>query len=62
MISRAEIEDAGDLAGLAIKMWEDHDPKDLEEEFRRLVMDDEAACFIKYIDGKTIGFTMPAAP
>ena len=31
MVIRAGIEDARKLADLAIQMWTDHDPKDLEE-------------------------------
>ena len=56
MIKRARIEDAGDLADLAIQMWTEHDPEDLQEEFRKLAMNDEAACFIKYADDKPIAF------
>lgn len=32
MIRRAETEDAGMVAALAIKMWTDHEPKELAEE------------------------------
>ena len=56
MIKRAGIEDAEALAALAIQMWSDHAPEDLEAEFRRLAMNDEAACFIKYVDEKPIAF------
>ena len=56
MIKRATIEDAGILAGLAMQMWTDHDPEDLEAEFGKLAMNDEAACFIKYVDDKPIAF------
>lgn len=56
MIKRARIEDVEVLAGLAIQMWTDHDLKDLTEEFRQLVTNDESVCFIKYVDGKPIGF------
>ncbi len=56
MIRRAGIEDAEVLADLAIRMWTDHVPEDLAEEFRRLVMNDEAVCFIKYVDDKPIAF------
>ena len=56
MIKRAGIEDAEVLADLAIQMWTDHVPEDLEAEFRQLVMNDEAVCFIKYADDKPIAF------
>lgn len=57
MIKRARMEDAGELADLAIQMWTEHDPEDLTEAFRKLVMNDEAVCFIKHVDGKPIGFS-----
>ena len=57
MIKRAKTEDAEVLAGLAIQMWTDHDLEDLTEEFHQMVTNDEAACFIKYFDGKPIGFS-----
>jgi aminoglycoside 6'-N-acetyltransferase I len=56
MIKRAGMEDAEALADLAMQMWPDHAPEDLEAEFRRLAMNDEAACFIKYVDEKPIAF------
>ena len=56
MIKRAGMEDAGALANLAGQMWTGHDPKDLEAEFRKLAKDDEAACFIKYVDDAPIAF------
>ena len=48
MVKRAQIENARALADLAIQMWTEHDPEDLEEEFRELAINYEAACFIKY--------------
>lgn len=56
MIRKAGTEDAGVLAGLAIQMWPDHTREELEEEFRKLLTSDEAACFIKYADGLPIAF------
>lgn len=56
MIARAGIEDAKVLADLAIQMWTEHDPEDLTEDFRKLAVNDEAVCFIKYEDDKPIGF------
>ncbi|MBQ6594436.1 MAG: GNAT family N-acetyltransferase [Clostridia bacterium] len=56
MVKRAKIEDSGELADLAIQMWTDHAPEDLEERFRKLVMNDEAVCFIKYADDQPIAF------
>ena len=56
MIKRAGMEDAEVLADLAMQMWPDHAPEDLEAEFRRLAMSDEASCFLKYVDDKPIAF------
>ena len=56
MIKRARIEDAEALANLAIQMWTDHILEDLKEEFLQLTTNDEAACFIKYVDGVPIAF------
>ena len=55
-IKRAQIEDAEALAALAIQMWTDHVPEDLTEEFRRLVTNDDAVCFIRYVEDKPIAF------
>ena len=48
--------EASELAGLAMRMWKDHNPEDLEAEFRKLIMNDETACFIKYAEDKPIAF------
>ena len=56
MIKRAKIGDTEVLADLAIQMWTDHDLEDLTEEFRQLVMNDDAVCLIRYVDEKPIAF------
>ena len=56
MIKKAKGEDAEILAALAIQMWTEHDPEDMAEEFRELVINEDAVCFIKYKDDKPIGF------
>lgn len=56
MIRRAGMNEARELADLAIQIWADHDPEDLEAEFRQLAMNDEAVCFIKYVEDKPIAF------
>ena len=56
MIKRANKEDAEVLAGLAIRMWEDHNPTDLAEEFRALVTKDDAVCFIRYVGDEPAAF------
>ncbi len=42
MIKRAKVEEAEILAALAIQMWTEHDSEDMAEEFRELVMNEEA--------------------
>lgn len=56
MIRQAAKEDAFELARLAIQLWEDNEVEELAEHFERLVTDEEAACFMKYEDGKAVGF------
>ena len=56
MIKKARVEDADTLAGLAIQMWKDNEPEELAEEFRKLVNNEEAACFIKYAIDQPIAF------
>ena len=56
MIRRAKAEDAKVLADLAIHLWADNDPRDLEVEFRKLAKSDEAACFIACVDDEPIAF------
>ncbi len=56
MIKRAKIEDTKVLAGMAVQMWTNHVLEDLTEEFRQLVLNDNAVCFIKYVDDKPIAF------
>lgn len=48
--------EAGELADLAIQMLTDHNPENLEAEFCKLARNDEAVCFIKYVDDKPIAF------
>jgi len=56
MIKRAGTDKAGELAGLAVRMWPDHVPEDLAEEFRRLAMKDDADCFIRYVGDRPAAF------
>ena len=46
MIKRADTEDAPVLAALAIQMWTDHDPDGLTKEFRELMKNKDAVCFL----------------
>ncbi len=56
MIKRAKAEDAEILATLAIQMWTEHNLEEMTDEFRELLKNDEAVCFIKYEGEKPIGF------
>ena len=56
MIKKAGTEDDLTLAELAVLLWDDNDLHELEEEFRELAQDEEAACFIKYADGRPAAF------
>ena len=56
MIKRAELTDADCLASLAIHMWAEHNLDGLTEEFREIINDENAACFLKYIDNIPIAF------
>lgn len=56
MIRRTDIGDAAVLAALAVKMWPDNDPAGLAEEFRELIKNDEAACFLRYAGDRPIAF------
>ena len=56
MIKRAKIEDAKVLAGMAIQMWTNHVLEDLTEEFRQLVVKDDAVCFVLFVDDEPIAF------
>ena len=58
MIRRADTEDAGVLAALAIQMWPEHEPDELADEFRELIRNEEAACFLKYVGGSPVAFAL----
>lgn len=56
MIRKAQIQDAEAIAGLAMRMWGDHDLHDLTNEFRELINAEGSACFIKCVDDKPVAF------
>ena len=56
MIKRAVPGDADALAALALQMWTEHDPDELAEEFRGLIQNADAACFLKYVGDRPIAF------
>ena len=57
MIKRADKNDADVLAALAIQMWTEHDSAGLADDFRELIQNADAACFLKYIDGSAVAFS-----
>ena len=56
MIKQATQKEAMSLAKLAIQMWEDNEIEELAEHFERLAANEEAACFLKYVDVEAVGF------
>ena len=56
MITRATSADALTIAKLAIQMWDNHTLSELEADFAEIIRSDNAACFMKYAEGKPIGF------
>lgn len=56
MIKRADKNDAHALAALAIQLWRDNDPDELADDFRELIRNGDAVCFLKYIGGRPIAF------
>lgn len=56
MIRKADDKDADLLAALAIQMWPGHSLCELAGEFRELLQNEDAACFLKFDDGRPIAF------
>lgn len=56
MIIRATEINAQALAELAIHMWNNNTLSELEKDFAEIIGSRNAVCFIKYVDGKPIGF------
>ena len=56
MIKQATQKEAMSLAKLAIQLWEDNEIEELAEHFEKLVADEDAACFLKYVDVEAVGF------
>ncbi len=56
MIEKAKISDAAKVASLAICMWYSHTVVELTKEFEALIGNEENAVFLKYENGKPIGF------
>ena len=56
MIKQATQKDVPILAKLAIQMWNDNTLSGLESEFSDIIGSENAACFIKYVEDKPVGF------
>lgn len=54
-IRKANIEEAGLVASLAVQMWDSHTVTDLQEEFEAYIRDG-GAVFLAWKDEKAIGF------
>ena len=56
MIKIATPNDTRVLAELAIQMWCNHTVSELETDFAEIVRNNDAVCFVKYIDDMPVGF------
>lgn len=56
LVKYAEKEDILALAKLAMQMWDSHTLPELEKDFSEIVGNQDAKCFIKYIENKPVGF------
>lgn len=56
MIVKAEKKDAATVAALALKLWPSHRMEELKPEFAELLVNPEAAVFLKLEDGIPVGF------
>lgn len=56
MIKRADIKDVDVIVSLAIQMWSDNYSDGLKDEFGNLIMNEDAAFFLKYIENRPIAF------
>lgn len=56
MIKIATPNDTRILAELAIQMWCNHTVSELEADFAEIVSNNDAVCFIKYVDDVPVGF------
>lgn len=56
MIKKATQNDIRVLAELAIQMWSNHTVSELDADFTEIVNNNDAVCFIKYVDDIPVGF------
>ena len=58
MIIQAKIQDSLFLAELAAQLWSGHSVSALKDEFEGLTANPDAACFIKLVGEKPVGFAL----
>ena len=56
MIRQASKEEAGILAKMAIKIWDNDSMLELTNEFLSMLDEPDSVCFIKFVDQKPVGF------
>ena len=56
VVRQASFEEKTILARMAIRVWENDDVAELEEEFETFITGDDSACYLKYADGRPVGF------
>ena len=56
MIVRANVDDAITVAELALNMWSSHTVGELTTDFEQLLVDQNSAVFLLYIEGNAVGF------
>lgn len=56
MIKRAGMDDLKALTALALQLWPDHVPEELEMELLALVQEQDAAFFLALENGREVGF------
>ncbi len=56
MIQKAIINDASDIAKLAVKMWQNHSTDELKKNFEDTIRKNDCAIFIYKLENTVIGF------
>lgn len=56
LIRQARLEDKNVLARMAVRVWENNEVADLEKEFEGFITSEDSVCYLKYADGRPVGF------
>lgn len=56
VIRRATVEDAHNVAELAVQMWTSHSVQELTEQFRTMLVDSACAVYLTIVGGQAVGF------